>query len=183
MVCSRVSTTTTLLASLCVAFIAACAESDDRPRYRVGEPSDAQVSTLDEGQLAAVCDTFTVYVDTYVDLDAIAYTACLPAALVTSTDPEQCEVNLANCMAVFPEPIAIRRTETVEACSEDLRDCQATVGQFEDCVNARVDLAVGNYSCSGAGDRGYVAEFDGLATVCADIDSLCDQYDQQYGPE
>lgn len=176
--------------ALCVlalgcSILVGCGDADqDRPRYIAGAASSTEVSALDERQLADVCETFNVYVDTYVDLDAIAYTACLPLALATSANAQQCETNLSNCMAAFPEPIAITTMGTVEACTDDLRDCAATVGQFESCVNARVDLAVGNYSCSGAGDSGYVRELDSLAAVCTDIDSLCDQYEQQYaGPE
>jgi len=163
----------------------ACGDGDeDRPRYVAAGPTGAQVSTLNDQQLADVCQSFTAYVDTYVDLDAIAYTACLPGALATSLTSGQCEETLSSCMALFPEPIAIQTTATVDACTDDLRDCVATVEQFESCVNARVDLAVGNYSCSGAGDRGYAQQLDSLATVCTDLDSLCDQYDQQYpGPE
>lgn len=170
-------------ALLCVLAVACGDDGDERPRYRSNQAPDTPVSTLNDEQLAEVCGTFTTYVDTYVDLDAIAYTACLPIALITAS-PQQCEEALSSCMSTFPPPISIRTMATIDACIDDLRACDVTVGDFENCVNARVDVAVGAYSCSGAGDSGYLQNVNGLTQVCVDLDNhLCDQYEQQAGPE
>lgn len=155
-----------------------------RPRYSTGATPDAQVSTLDDNQLRAACESYTLYVDTYVDFEAISYVACLPGALVTSFDTQSCETSLQNCRSLFPAPIRIQASAevAVDRCVDELRGCRASVSQFEDCVNGNVDLAVGDYTCQGAGDNGYLQQATGLVSVCATIDDVCDRFEAE-GPQ
>lgn len=162
----------------CAAAAWGCSDDNGghRPPYRAGVAPEAQVSTLDDTQLRDACERYDVYVDTYVNLDAVAYVACLPLALVASTTPAQCQQQLDTCMAAFPAPIRVQGTAQVDACVAELRGCNASVAQFEDCVNGNVGLAV-DYGCGGVGDSAYVEHAMGIVSVCADIDQVCDQFE------
>src|SRR4051794_40644066 len=88
-----------------------CACGDDnskaQSRYKTGLNGGAPVSSLDDNQLSQICESYDVYVNAAVDLDQVAYIACLPAAVFTTLTREACEDSLKNCMALFPTPIKV----------------------------------------------------------------------------
>lgn len=162
--------------------LVACDESEREP-YVSGVDQSAPVSTLNDDDLREICSTFDGYVNTYVDLDAVAYVACLPVSIVTSLDNETCESNLRNCMSLFPRPIQVSaRAQSDQVCFENLKQCEATVGQLEGCVNVNVDLAVNildRLSCNRANDPNYramVQPMADLVNVCADVNDACNQF-------
>ena len=108
----------------------ACSASDDtRPLYTsnvVGAGSTLPVSNLSNAQAMEICRSYDAYVNANVDLDAVAYLACMPAALLTSATRAACQTNLQNCMAVFPKPIQVSaKAQTVQVCASTLAQCQA----------------------------------------------------------
>lgn len=169
--------------------LVACDESDREP-YVSGVDQTAPVSTLNDEDLREICSTFDGYVNTYVDLDAVAYVACLPVAIVTSLDNETCESNLQNCMSLFPRPIQVSaRAQSDEVCFENLKQCEATVEQLEGCVNVNVDLALNildRLSCNRAGDPNYremVRPMADTVNVCADVNDACNQFSSVQRPD
>lgn len=158
-------------------------DDDERPRYSSGVDTEGPVSELDDDDLREICSSFDGYVNTYVDLDAVAYIACVPVAIVTSLNSESCEQNLHNCMALFPTPIQVSaRAESDAVCFENLQQCEATVSQLEGCVNVNVDLAldiIDHLSCSRAADPNYremVRPMADLTSVCTDVNAACNDF-------
>lgn len=183
--------TIALLAVLCFAY--ACDDDDDeRPRYRAGVDVEisAPVASLGEREYERICRSFDAYVDTYVSFEQIAYISCLPAAIALGGDEQGCAELLDDCMAGFPEPIAVQaRLRDTEICYSSLSDCRASVGELEGCINLNLDRALDiadNWSCSGADDEDLRAEavraMD-TADVCADIDSACRDFATLAGPD
>jgi hypothetical protein len=178
------------IALLCLA--AACDDDDDgRPRYRADVTVDTTtpVSSLDDGELERICRSLDVYVDTHVSFDQVAYIACLPAAIVLGGDAAGCEAQLDDCMALFPEPVAVRaQLRDTQVCYSSLTGCRASVSDLEGCINVNLDLALDiadNWSCSGAGDddlRARAAEAMDTTSVCADIDAACNDF-ANLGPD
>jgi hypothetical protein len=180
--------TIALLAVACLA----CDDDDERPRYRAGIEVEVSspVSSLGERDRERICRSFDAYVDTYVSFDEIAYIACLPGAIVFGGDERGCEQQLDDCMADFPEPVAVQaRLRDTEICYASLDDCRASVDELETCINVNLDLALDiadNWSCSGAGDedlRAQAASVEDTAEVCADIDAACREFATLTGPD
>jgi hypothetical protein len=167
----------------------ACGKSSDtRPRYVSnvsGAGTTQPVSNLSTAQATEICKSYDAYVNTYVDLDAIAYLACIPAALFTSATREACQASLQNCMAVFPKPIQVSaKAQNVQVCANTLAQCQATVGQLDGCINVNVDRAlavINTWSCDMVGNPSYramVQPTGGLVNVCTDLNSACGNFAQ-----
>lgn len=183
--------TIALLATLCLC--CACDDDDDeRPRYRADVSVDVSspVSALDDPDLERICRSFDVYVDTHVSFDEIAYIACLPAAIVLGGSEQGCEQQLDDCMARFPEPVAVQaRLRDTEVCYSSLAGCRASVEELEGCINVNLDLAldiVDNWSCGGAEDedlRAAAARAMDTASVCADLDAACNDFATLSGPD
>jgi len=163
-----------------------CGDSDDdaRPRYRadLSDPAiteDTQVSMLGTTEREEVCRSYDAYVETYVSFEAIAYIACLPPAIVLGGNEEGCEQRLADCMALFPEPIEVRaNVQAVEACVDRLGSCDASIVELEGCANVNLDLVLDifdNWSCGGLNDDriAEAARVMDTVSVCADVDDPC----------
>lgn len=175
--------------SLVGVLVAACDE-DRRPRYSSGVDEQVPVSDLGDDDLRQICSSFDGYVNTYVDLSAVAYIACLPVAIVSSLNSEDCESTLRNCVSLFPEPIhVVARAQSDEVCFENLQQCEASVGLLEDCVNVNVDLALNvfdRFSCDRAGDPNYrssVQPMADLVNVCADVNDACNTFADVQRPD
>lgn len=168
-----------------------CGDSDEsRPRYDSGQSGDTNVSMLDDTQRMQLCESYDAYVNTYVSLDAVAYLACLPAAIWTTTTTEACNASLQNCLSLFPRPIQVSaRAESREMCEGTLNQCQASVAQLEGCINVNIDVALQVYdqwSCDRVNDpevRDMAAPNGGLVSVCSDIDSACNRFATVNGPD
>lgn len=163
--------------------------SETRPRYSSGVAGDAQVSTLDDTQQRELCESFDVYATTYVDLEAIAYLACFPAAVFTTATPEACQSALDQCVAAFPDPITVTATaHSEQLCFSTLDQCNATVAQLEGCANVNVDRALEIYrtwSCGRVTDpefRSQAEAMNDLVNVCADVDAACNRF-AEVGPD
>lgn len=168
---------------------AGCSESR-RPRYVSGVDQGAPVSTLDDSQLREICTSFDGYVNTYVDLSTVAYIACLPVAIVTSLNDEQCQATLNQCVNAFPTPIHVTaRAQSDQVCFENLQQCDATVALLETCVNVNVDLAISvldRLSCNRANDPNYramVQPMADLVNVCADVNDACNTFADVQRPD
>jgi hypothetical protein len=172
-----------LFAAGCLA--AGCGDDDEgeRPMFRTGVTPTVTVSGLDDPELRRVCESLDVYVDAEISFDSLAYIACLPAAIVASPTPEGCKRELAECMALFPEPIKIQaQLQDARVCFADLQSCNATVSALERCANVRLDLAfqiLDSWSCDGAAQdevqRAAVRALD-TVSVCAEIDAGCQRF-------
>jgi hypothetical protein len=181
-----------LTLALLAAALLACDDDDERPRYRADIEVDVSspVSSLGERDRERICRSFDAYVDTYVSFDEIAYITCLPGAILGGVDERGCEALLDDCMADFPEPVAVQaRLRDTEICYASLDDCRASVDELEGCINVNLDLALdiaGNWSCSGAQDedlRAQAARARDTAEVCADIDAACRDFATIAGPD
>jgi hypothetical protein len=183
-----------LTTCLLVLFAFGCDDDDEgRPPYRSGVTVGADggvitVSDLPEPDLDRICQSYDVYVDTNISFDAIAYIACLPQAIVLSGgDSAECQRRLDACTDRFPEPIAIRaQVRDREVCYSTLRECRASVAEFEGCVNVNLDLALDildNWTCGGAADLQEDAD-RAMDTVsaCAEIDAACSDF-SSFGPD
>ncbi len=177
------------LGLLCAGLLSAC-DDDDRPRYVSGVDEDAPVSELEDDDLREICRTFDGYVNAYVDVQTLATVACLPLAIVTSFDDQTCRNVLRECVDNFHLPVQVSaRAQSDQVCFEDLRQCEATVGQLEGCVNVNVDLALNildRLSCNRAGDPAYrnmVQPMADLVSVCADVNDACNNFSNIQRPD
>ena len=175
-----------LLGALALATVSGCGDDDDeRPRYRAtvttnnDDGTTIQVSSLEDDELEEVCASYSAFVDTHISFDALAYFWCLPQAIVLGGSAEGCEERLLTCIDDFPEPIELGAQSTgTEICLSQLRSCNASVAEFEGCVNLNLDLVFDifdNWSCGGNNDdqiRDAARAMDRLS-ICADIDASC----------
>jgi len=182
----------TTLAALSLLF--ACGDDDDgRPRYSVqidGIGGVTPVTTLAVGDQRALCESYDVYVETYVDLGALAHLTCLPPALLFGGSRAGCERSLSQCVAAFPSPIAVRASaQAVDVCIAELATCQASVADLEGCINLNLDLLfeiLEDWSCALYGDDGVerqAREMMDLVQVCADLDAACNRAAAPLGPD
>jgi hypothetical protein len=184
------------LACAVLCLVVACSDDDEtRPRYTSGVVDNSVttgggVGRLGDPDLERICRSLDAYVETHISFDAIAYIACLPAAIVFGGDRAGCERQLDECMALFPEPITVRaRLDNTQVCYESLRRCDASVSALEGCINVNLDLAfqiIDNWSCSGVGDRDLRAEAAramDTASVCADLSAACNDFATLAGPD
>jgi methionine synthase I (cobalamin-dependent) len=178
--------------ALSVLLAAACGKSDNsRPRYAAGVTgvtNTQPVSTLNNTQLQQICKSYDAYVNTYVDLSAVAYIACLPVALLTSPTREACQSSLQQCMAKFPKPISISaKTSNVQVCAQNLAQCQASVADIEGCVNGNIDSALRLPQILGCGtvaDGGVSAQrVSSLVNVCQTGNSACTNFSNAPSPQ
>ncbi len=178
-------------AGLC---LAACGKSsDNRPRYAssiAGAAPTAPISSLNATQIQQICSSYDAYVNAFVDVNQLAYLACIPGALFGSLTREACQTSLANCMAVFTPPVQVSaKASNVQVCASSLAQCQATVAQLDGCVNVNVDRAlavVTSWSCDMVGNPTYKAMVQptgGLVNVCADVNGACNNFAQVQTPQ
>ncbi len=180
------------LAAMMVCILGCDGDDDARPRYRANVTpaigNTTQVSMLEDDELQRVCRSYDAYVETHVSFEAIAYVACLPTAIVLSASPEGCERRLDDCMALFPDPITVSvETGDTRICVDSLRECNASIAEFEGCVNVSLDLAldiVDNWTCRGIDDdrRAEAARAMDTVSVCAQVDDPCAQA-VAFGPD
>lgn len=159
---------------------AACGDDEGRPRFVSGLDDDAPVDSLRTDQRDTLCDSYEAYVDTYVDLDAVAYLACAPGAVTSSDTVEECQRRVDRCMALFPEPISVRSpARPGRRCADNLARCEATVGELEQCVNVNLDFVfelLDGLSCSAIdrpGTREIARRGESLVSVCTDLGEAC----------
>lgn len=171
---------------LCCLLSSACGD-DPQPRPRYGAPEaiagNSQVSTLSDDQKRELCQSFDVYANTYVDLDAVAYVACLPVAIWTTLTEEACQASFDQCVATFPKPISVAATAHTETmCFQSLEQCNATVAQVEGCANVNVDRVLeifSGWSCARVGDpqlKAMSQPMSDLVNVCVDVNDACNQF-------
>lgn len=174
-------------AASCVLMLAAIGCGHDtteaRPTFRIQTSGPGPISSLADDQLRSVCGTYDAYVETYISFDAIAYIACLPAAIVLGGNERGCQQQLDQCMALFPDPIAIQaQVSDQDVCVRDLQACNASVSAVEGCANVNLDLAldiIDNWSCSGAAAsdlQAKAARAMDTVQVCGNIDATCNHF-------
>ncbi len=177
------------LAVLVAILAAACSGgSTTRPRYDAALPdagAATPVSALSMQDKQQLCRSFDVYANTYVDLDAVAYLACLPVAIFTTVNEQACQASLNNCLALFPKPITVSATaHTDSLCFQSLDQCNATVAQLQGCANVNVDRALEVYqgwSCNRASDPAYRQMAQAMSStvqVCTNVNNSCNQFAQ-----
>lgn len=180
-----------LLSTLSVSLGCGDDEDEARPRYNSGVTttgasgaggSTIVVSDLGEDDKSQLCASLDAFVQANLDFDAIAYTACLPAAIVLGGSEQGCEMHLQNCMSVFPPPIMIQaQLQDEEICFRDLDQCNATVAALETCVNVHFDSIwdVLGWSCAGANStstRQAAERAMDTLNVCADLNAACNNF-------
>lgn len=172
----------------CLLITAACSsDPEPRPRYATGLDGSAQVSSLDDDDLQQICESYDVYVNTDVDLEQIAYIACLPTAFFSLT-PEACRTSLNNCMALFPKIKVSAKADDRQVCAQTLRQCQAKVADLEGCVTVNVDRVLDIatvWSCDRVTDARYrdMVQSNGLVNVCTNLDSACNGFAAVQSPD
>lgn len=172
--------------------IAGCGDDEDegRPRYRsdVSVSTDTSVADLDDEELRRICASVDAHVSGYVDLSVVAYVACLPQAILTSADRDQCEAQFDRCVDDFPKPIAINARFEDDACIEGLRLCDATVADLDTCLNLNFDVVysiVDTLSCGGTSEAEAREAMRRANDVhlCADVSAACDDFANVRGPD
>jgi hypothetical protein len=173
--------------------VVGCGDDDDegRPRYRsnVSVTTNTPVADLDDDDLREICASFDAHVQANVDLDVVAYAACLPGAILSSADEATCEAELQRCKDDFPDPITINaRLEDETVCFSSLRACNASVADLDTCINVNLDIVYDLFdslTCGGTSDREAqeAADRANAVNVCADISAACNDFANVRGPD
>lgn len=173
--------------------IVGCGDDEDegRPRYRsnVSVSTDTTVADLDDDDLREICASVDAHVTAHVDLSVVAYVACLPQAILSSSDEAACESEFDRCVDDFPDPIAVNaRFEDESLCISGLRGCDATVADLDTCLNLNFDVVydvVDTLSCGGTSEaeaRDAMERANDLH-LCADVSAACDDFSNIRGPD
>jgi len=183
---------TPMTSLLFLVVVVGCGDDEDgnRPRYRsnVSVSTDTPVSDLNERDLGEICASLDAHVSANVDLDLVAYVACLPGAILTA-DEDACNRELDRCMDDFPDPIAINaRLEDETVCFSSLRSCDASVADLDGCINLNLDIVydlLDRLSCGGVSDEEARAQAERASAinVCADISAACNDFANLRGPD
>lgn len=178
---------------LVLTILVGCGDDDDdgRPRYRsdVTVSTDTNVADLDDEGRQRVCASLDAHVNAHVDFDVVARAACLPAAILFSGDQDDCERELEECVADFPDPITIAaRFDDETVCVSNLRACDdIRVADLDACVNVNLDIIydiIDRLSCGGLSDaerNDAQATMDTL-NVCANVSAACSGFVNVAGP-
>lgn len=170
------SASTALAVSL--SLLSACADSE-RPGYVISAStadSSAEVSTLDDGQLDEICESYTAYVDAEISLDVISHTACLALAILSTFTPGTCEETY---MACVEGDSLIQIDAGFSGDCRTLRSCDATVGELQGCLNVRTDVLVDiidRLACGGDVESTDAAEEWMGASTCAGFNDSCTEF-------
>ena len=178
---------------LLLAILAGCGDDDegDRPRYRsdVSVSTDTDVSDLDDNDRQQVCASLDAHVSANVNFDVVAHAVCLPQAILFGGDQDDCERQLDECVADFPDPVAIAaRFEDETVCVNNLRACdQISVADLDACVNVNLDFVydiIDRLSCGGLSDaeRNDAQVAMDTLSVCANVDAACSDFVNVTGP-
>jgi hypothetical protein len=179
---------------LSLAILAGCGDDDeggDRPPYRsdINVSTDTNVSDLDDDDRQQVCASLDAHVNANVDFEVVARAACLPAAILFGGDQDDCERQLEECVADFPDPLVIAaRFEDETVCVSGLSACdEIRVADLDACVNVNLDILYDIFdrlSCGGLSDaerNDAQAAMDTL-NVCADVSAACSDFVNVTGP-
>jgi hypothetical protein len=159
-----------------------CDDDDERrpPPYVSGVESEAPVSQLDDSDKREICQSYSGYVDAYVDFEQLAYAVCLPTSIFAARNAEDCEAYLHDCVETFPQPVTIRASlNDQQRCFENLDRCDLTVGDLGGCVNVNLGFVINileNFSCRAADDAEQRRAADDLmqtANVCGAANAAC----------
>jgi len=178
---------------LLLGILAGCGDDEegDRPRYRsdVEVSTDTNVSDLDEDGRQQVCASLDAHVSANVNFNVVAHALCLPQAILFGGDQDDCERQLDECVADFPDPIAIAaRFEDETVCVANLRACDdISVARLDACVNVNLDFVYDIFdrlSCGGLSEAEREDAQDAMDTlnVCADVDAACSNFVNVTGP-
>jgi hypothetical protein len=178
---------------LLLTFLAGCGDDEegDRPRYRsnVTVDTNTNVSDLDGDDRQRVCASLDAHVTANVDFEVVARAACLPGAILFAGDQDDCERELEECVADFPDPITIAaRFDDEAVCVSNLSACEGiTVANLDACVNVNLDILYDIFdrlSCGGLSDaerNDAQAAMDTL-NVCAVASAGCSDFVSVAGP-
>ncbi len=163
--------------SLLVA-LAACGDDNSNSVFSSGIKDTKQdANTLNDQDKRTFCATLDAHVRVTVGLDEVAYLACAPLALLTSTSREACDELLDSCARDAPK-ITLNREQRQEQCYDDLASCEADVSTLEGCVDINVKAlreVIGRISCARFGDSTVQKDIDQARTAagCTQVSNSC----------
>jgi hypothetical protein len=168
-------TTLHLLAMLSIAGAgSACGGDDEKPEASTGLPTEAKLSELESSDAPALCDAIKAGVDQVLPDAEVKRLNCTFAAVIsmnlteasTGVDVGACESYVDKCIAgektsengvsVDVGTWSSQTTCDQAAVTADIGECEATVADYEACLNAALqDFASFRDAirCSALGDR------------------------------
>jgi hypothetical protein len=174
-------TTLHLLAMLSIAgSVYACGSDDDKtPEASTGLPAEAKLSELESAETPALCDAIEEGIDEVLPESEVKRLSCTFAAVLsmnlteesTKIDVDECESYVDDCLAgekssengasLDLEGWSSQTTCDQAAVAADIQECEATVAEYEACLNDALQTFVtfrDALRCSALGDPDKVRE-------------------------
>jgi hypothetical protein len=133
--------------------VAACGGDNDSTGVVTGLPAEQKLSTLTNADVKQACQSVNVSANAIITPSALTRAICVQfgadAAVTYSNDKATVDVNMCNqvvdtCISASAEAedddeVAETDEEEVNDCEQasanDLEGCEATVGEYEGCIN------------------------------------------------
>jgi hypothetical protein len=149
-----------------------------------GLPNSTPIAELTDAQAVQACIAFERWERDEASNLGSRRELCTVFAVAFTEDPTSCEAAVQGCLEAEPEPEPEPDDETPEEeCADETApeveaSCDVTVGEFEDCANARIDAtqrALSELDCSYAGDDDALDELEDRyePEICRDIERRC----------
>ncbi|RLB45627.1 MAG: hypothetical protein DRJ42_29510 [Deltaproteobacteria bacterium] len=162
----------TLIATLLTALTltgAACTSGVDGP-VDTGLDRGKKLSAVTDAEAQAACMSVT----TETLAPEVSWERqCTGAAVFGTATPDACAAARTGCLEMDPPPPEpTEPTDCSTASASDLAGCDATVGQFEDCMNASYTAYIDYINALSCADAGM--EFDEPnPPECQTLEALC----------
>lgn len=158
-----------ILMTLATLALSAAACGNDGP-ISTGLSRDKQLSELTDADARTACSNIAAE---DLSLDLSREQECTLAGVYSSETPAGCEEVRTACLAAEPtEPEPTEPTDCSGATAEDVAGCDATVGEFEDCLNAQYTGQVDYLNALSCDDAGTEIRIP-TPTECQSIEAAC----------
>jgi hypothetical protein len=130
----------------------ACGGDDDNtPEASTGLPAEAKLSELEASEAPALCDAIEQGIDEVLPESEVKRLSCTFAAVVSmnlsessEVDVDECESYVDDCLAgekssesgISIDEWSSQTTCDQTAVTEDIGECEATVAEYEACLNS-----------------------------------------------
>lgn len=150
----------------CLVLAALGCSAPSTPAFSSGLAAERTIASLDASEVSSFCLARIAWIDTVLDPGWQTDVACLPRAMLRTSDPSACETERASCAATAPpfDASAIcADTHAKPAC-----DPIHTVGELERCWEEEI-VRFTTYTCDVAGTPEAEALVNGSSPACRAI--------------
>jgi len=157
---------------LALSFVPACDGGGGGGGGAGGGPTNIEVgddaapfSSFTEAEATQICESIEEQMAASYDVESAMHGSCLFGGLLAKAlmggDVQTCQAAYDGCMNAEPDDVEPDPPETDDSCAdvyEKVKDCNATIGELEACMEAQVDIQKAFYKALGDFDCGSEME-------------------------